>query len=90
MMLVVRRWLPAVEMTLVGGHTYSVLELSSACTRRGVRLVAPLRLDAALYAPAPPCQPGMTGRSRVKGKRLPTLAQVLTDRQTLWQRLERP
>jgi hypothetical protein len=87
MLLVVRRWLPAVEMTVVGDQTYSVLESGSACARRGVRLIAPLRLDAALYAPAPPRVPGTSGRPRIKGQRWPQLAQVLKDKQAPWQRV---
>jgi len=41
-----------------------------------------LRLDANLYAPAPPRRPGR-GRPAVKGKRLPTLTQVLDDAATV-------
>jgi hypothetical protein len=44
-----------------------------------------LRLDANLYAPAPPRRPGR-GRPPVKGKRLPRLSQVLHDVRTVWQR----
>jgi DDE superfamily endonuclease len=85
MLLAVRRWLPGVEMTAIGDQTYSVHEVGGACARWGVRLVAPLRLDAALYGPAPPRLPGTNGRPRVKGERLPQLAQVLKDAQTSWQ-----
>jgi hypothetical protein len=46
--------------------------------------VTRLRLDAALYEPAPPRQPGAKGRPRKKGKRLPSLAQVLADASTHW------
>ncbi|HXH14483.1 MAG TPA: transposase [Alphaproteobacteria bacterium] len=58
-----------------------------ACARRGVRLVAPLRMAAALDAPAPPRAPGTNGRPRVKGERLPKLAQGLKDTQTPRQRV---
>jgi DDE superfamily endonuclease len=87
MLLAVRRWLPGVEMTAIGDQTYSVHELGGACARWGVRLVAPLRLDAALYVPAPPRLPGINGRPRVKGERLPQLTQVLKDAKTAWQRV---
>jgi hypothetical protein len=87
MLLAVRRWLPAVKMTVVGDQTYSVLELGDACARRGIRLIAPLRLDAALYAPAPPRRPGTNGRPRVKGQRLPKLEHVLKAKRTPWQRV---
>jgi hypothetical protein len=46
--------------------------------------VTRLRLDAALYAPAPPRKKGTQGRPRKKGARLPTLAQVLADPATVW------
>jgi hypothetical protein len=49
-------------------------------------LIARFRLDAALYAPAPERQPGKKGRPRKKGKRLPTLEQVLKDTQTGWKK----
>jgi hypothetical protein len=87
MMLAVRRWLPAVEMTVIGDQTYSVHELGGACARWDVRLVAPLRMDAALYEPAPPRRPGTNGRPRVKGERLPQLKQVLQEAQTPWHRI---
>jgi DDE superfamily endonuclease len=87
MILLVRHWLPRVELTVIGDQTYSVLELGQACTRRSVRLLAPLRLDAARYAPAPPRLPGTSGRPRVKGERLPQLKQVLKEAQTVWQRV---
>jgi hypothetical protein len=87
MILVMRRWLPEVEITVLGDQAYSVLELGNVCARHRIRLVAPLRLDAALYAPAPLREPGTNGRPRVKGERLPKLEQVLTAEQTVWQRL---
>jgi DDE superfamily endonuclease len=87
MMLAVRRWLPEVEMTVIGDQTYSVHELGGACARWDVRLVAPLRMDAALYKPAPPRRPGTNGRPRVKGERLPQLKQGLRDPQTIWHRI---
>jgi DDE superfamily endonuclease len=87
MILLVRRWLPGVDLTVIGDQTYSVHELGGACACRGVRLLAPLRLDAALYAPAPPRRPGTNGRPRVKGKRLPQLKQVLKEAETIWHRV---
>ncbi len=44
-----------------------------------------LRLDAALYKPAPERQPKQMGRPRKVGKRLPTLNTLLDDPQTIWQ-----
>jgi hypothetical protein len=87
MMLAVRRWLPGMEMTVIGDQSYSVHELGQACARWGMRLVAPLRMDAALYVPAVPRRPGTNGRPRVIGERLPQLAHVLRDAQTPWQRI---
>ena len=47
-------------------------------------MITRLRLDAALYEPAPPRQPRQNGRPRLKGARLPTLATALKSEQTVW------
>ena len=88
MIQVVRRWLPHVAITVLGDQAYSVVELAHACRRCGVRLIAPLRLDAVLHEAPPPRRPGTRGRPRLKGKRLPTLAQRLDDVATRWQSLQ--
>src|SRR3954451_15066899 len=80
----IRRWLPEADLTVVGDSAYSVIELGLACRRRGVRLIAPLRLDARLFTPAPPRAPGAIGRPRVAGDRLPNLDVVLADPETPW------
>jgi hypothetical protein len=80
-----RRWLPGREIVLLGDSSFAVLDLLAALIRHGVIGVTRLRLDAALYEPAPPRPPGAKGRPRKKGKRLPSLAQVLTDASTRWQ-----
>ncbi len=80
-----RRWLPGREVVLVGDSSFAVVELLSALVRRGLICVTRLRLDAALYEPAPPRKPGTKGRSRKKGARLPALSEVLADARTVWQ-----
>src|SRR4051812_34398283 len=82
------RWLPAADLTVVGDSAYSVIELGLACRRRGVRLIAPLRLDARLFTPAPPRAPGTVGRPRVAGDRLPNLDLVLADPKTVWTKIK--
>src|SRR4051794_305282 len=62
MIACLRRWLPGLEVTVVGDSAYSVIELGLSCRRRDVRLIAPLRLDARLFTPAPPKLPGKAGR----------------------------
>ena len=69
---------------------FSALEFLSALRRHGVTCVTRLRLDAALCQPAPPRLPGTIGRPRTKGARLPTLAEVLADKTTRWQRITVP
>ncbi len=44
-----------------------------------------MRLDAALYEPAPPRHPGQIGRPRIKGERLPNLSAVAEDPDTAWE-----
>ena len=62
-------------LVLVGDNSYAVLDLLHCCQslREPVTLIARLRLDAALYAPAPPRQPGQNGRPPLKGPRRPPL-----------------
>ena len=79
MVLQLRHWLPRRPLVLVGDGGYAVLDLLHFCQslREPVTLIARLRLDAGLYAPAPLRHPGRMGRPRVKGPRLPTLKQLL-------------
>lgn len=86
----VRRWLPNRKIILVADRSYAALELLHSLLSRPkpVYTVAQLRLDAALYDPAPPSKPGTIGRPRKKGKRLPKLGQVLTDEQTIWETVQ--
>ena len=86
MLLTVKRWLPSREIVVVGDSSFAALELLDA-VREAVTVVTRLRLDAALYEPAPERQPGQTGRPRKKGARLPTLKHMLSDAQTVWQRV---
>ena len=80
-----RRWLPGRDLVLVGDSGFSALKFLDAIRRGGVTAITRLRLDAALYEPAPPRPPGTIGRPRTKGTRLPTLAHVLADPRTCWQ-----
>ena len=86
-MLQAHRWLPGRKLVVVGDSSFAALELLAAFSRRGVACITRLRLDAALYDPAPPRLPGTVGRPQTKGRRLPTLAAVLTDSATSWERV---
>jgi hypothetical protein len=77
----VKRWLPERELVVVADSSFAALELLSA-VRRDVRMMTRLRLDAALYEPAPERQARQRGRPRLKGARWPTLAALLKDDQT--------
>jgi hypothetical protein len=86
MLLVVRRWVPDRTLVLVTDSSFAVITLLWRVRQLSnpVCCVTRLRLDAALYAPAPPRTSRQTGRPRLKGKRLPTLAHVLRDETTCW------
>ena len=86
MILQLRRWLPHRPLVVVGDNGYAVLDLLHSCQslREPVTLITRLRLDAGLYDPVPPRQPGQTGRPRVKGSRQPTLKQRLDDPDLPW------
>jgi DDE superfamily endonuclease len=92
LILQVRRWLPDRLLVGVADSSYAVLTLLDACRRLrpAVIFITRLRLDAALYEPAPPRKPGQMGRPRVKGKRLPSLEQRLKNPKTRWQKVTVP
>ncbi len=85
-----RRWLPERQVVIVADSGYSALDFLHRCQQlvRPVTVVTRLRLDAALYEPAPTRRSGQMGRPRLKGKRLPTLAKRLSDSETVWQSVE--
>jgi len=86
LLLVVRRWYPEREIVAVADSAYASLKLLFRCRSlsRAVTFITRLRLDAALYEPAPPRRPGQIGRPRLKGKRLPNLSVVVEDPATVW------
>jgi hypothetical protein len=85
----VSRWLATRKLVVVADSAYAVIELLDQVIHlpRPVTMVTRLRLDAALYQPAPPREPGTIGRPRAKGERLPTLAAVADDATTKWRRI---
>jgi hypothetical protein len=86
MLKLLRRWLPEQEVVVVGDSAYAALDFLSAMQQAQITFVTRLRLDAALYEPAPPYSG--KGRPRKKGQRLPTLTTHLSDPATKWQPLE--
>jgi len=84
-----RSFLPGRYLVVVADSSCAVLELlaCAAGLAEPVTMITRLRLDAALYDPAPPCKAGTNGRPRLKGDRQPTLAQRLLDPKTTWEKL---
>jgi len=84
-----RRWLPGRSIVLVGDDAYAVLEFLDSCRRLKdpVTVVTRLRLDAALYEPAPERKAGQMGRPRVVGARLPKLTELCKDENAEWQKV---
>ncbi len=87
LLLVLRRWYPEREIVAVADGAYASLKLLDRCRKlsRPITFVSRLRLDAALYEPAPPRRPGQIGRPRLKGERLPNLSVVAEDPNTAWE-----
>ena len=87
LLLQVRRWYPKREIVAVADRAYASLKLLDRCRRlrRPIAFITRLRLDAALYEPAPPRRPGQIGRPRLKGERLPNLSEVAQDPKTVWE-----
>jgi hypothetical protein len=86
LLLQVRRWYPEREIVVVADGAYASLKLLDRCRSlsRPVAFITRLRLDAALYEPAPPRRRGQIGRPRKKGERLPNLSVVAGDPTTVW------
>lgn len=81
----IHRWLPGREVVVVADSSYAVLELlKQVSDTPALSLITRLRLDAALYDPAPPRAPRQNGRPRKKGARRPTLRQMLQEALTPW------
>jgi hypothetical protein len=78
-----KRWLPQRDLVGVGDGSYAALDFLHECQHIGVTFITRLRLDAALYDPAPP----YSGRGRPckKGARQPNLDTRLLDAATDWQ-----
>ncbi len=87
MLLQVRRWLPHRQLVVVADSSFAALELLFGLSqmKSPLHIVTRLRLDAALYQPAPPRQPKQMGRPRKVGKRLPTLKALIENPYTPWQ-----
>lgn len=86
LLLQIKRWLPNRSVIAVGDSSYAVIDLLNA-VKEQVCVITRLRLDAALYEPAPPRHPGQLGRPRKKGIRLPSLQRRLQDDQQSWQKI---
>jgi hypothetical protein len=86
LLLLVRRWYPQREIVAVADRAYASLQLLERCRklRKPITFVTRLRLDAALYEPAPARRPGQRWRPRLKGERLANLSVVAEDRATVW------
>ena len=54
LVLQARRWMPGRSLVLVADSSFAALELLASLVQQGVTCVTRLRLDAALYTPAPP------------------------------------
>ena len=80
MVTVVRRWLPGRILVLITDGGLSAGKLGLRCQQLAVIYLSRLRMDARLYAPP-------TRMNAKKGRRLPSLNQVLTDPHTVWTRV---
>ena len=86
LLLVVRRWQPHRRIVAVSDGGYATLKLLDRCRRLSnpITFITRLRLDAALYEPAPPRKPGQIGRPRLKGSRPANLSVFAKDPKTTW------
>jgi hypothetical protein len=82
-LLQVARWLPGRQVVAVADRSFAAIELLAAVSPH-VTMITRLRLDAALYDPAPERRPGQVGRPRKKGERQPSLTDRLSDPNVQW------
>lgn len=82
----VGRWVAERRIILVADSTYATFDFLDS-VHEFVTVITQVRMDSALYAPAPPRVAGKPGRPRIKGERLPSLQQRLSDPATPWQRI---
>ncbi len=85
--LQIERWAPQRALIFLADSSYAALELLAWCQHLKVTLITPLRLDAALFAPAPKGARGKRGRPRCKGRVLPKLSARLESPKTKWRRM---
>ncbi len=73
-------------MVVVADSSFAVIALLWRMTQLAnpMCMITRFRLDASLYAPAPPRKRGQNGRPRKKGDRVPKLEKVLGDKRTRW------
>jgi hypothetical protein len=86
MLFQARRWLSEREIIVVADSSYAVMDFLNV-VRKELTFITRLRLDAALYKPAPARIPGRPGRNRKKGDRLPNIEEKLICRDTEWQKV---
>jgi hypothetical protein len=89
MIRLLHRWYPSRRLVIVGDSEYAALDFLAA-VRPVATIVTRLRLDARLFAPAPPRRPRQMGRPRIVGHRLPALATRASDPATVWTRVTMP
>lgn len=87
MLTQIRRWIPHRAIVLVADSSFAALEFLDALGQlpTAISVITRLRLDAALYEPAPERQAKQMGRPRKVGKRLPALKAQLDAPETSWQ-----
>jgi len=83
----IRRWLPTRVLVVVADTSFAAIEWLAAM-RTQATIITRLRLDAALYEPAPVRTPGQKGRPRIKGAALPKLEAQLLNRRLRWKRVK--
>lgn len=83
MVTMVRRWQPGRHIILVVDGGLAAGKLGQRCCQLNATFITRLRLDVALYAPP-------TRQGAKKGRRLPSLKQVLVEPETVWTAIEVP
>lgn len=72
----------------LGDGGFTSIKLGLACASNNVTLISRLKLNAALYEPAPAQIDGKRGRKRLKGDKAPSLHELIKNDNLVWQEQE--
>lgn len=81
-------WVLKRPWIFLGDGSFTCVKLGLACASNNVTLISRLKLNAALYEPAPTHIQGKKGRKRLKGNKVLSLWELIKNDNVVWQEQE--